>query len=244
MKRLLALTVVALVGGLAAASSAAAVDTFCTGYLDGGIYDSIVVSPGAFCRVDMAEVNGNVSALENSLLVIVDSTIRGSVVGNRAGAVLVVGSFVRGDISITNGGPSPESLLEGLGCPLLSSSPLHFVSCEALVFRTIVDEGNITIQGVVGSVGVGESRVRRGSLRVRDNIIPAGETLLLLSGTVGLPVASTVEVSRNTGAGDKFVSGVVADGKIQCKDNSAPFSTIAPSEGGINTAPKMKDQCS
>src|SRR6267142_1286918 len=244
MKRLLALTVVALVGGLAAASSAGAVDTFCAGYLNGGTYDSIVVLPGAFCRVDLAEVNGNVSALENALLVIVDSTIRGSVLGNRADAVLVVGSFVRGDISITNGGPSPQPLLEGLGCPLLRSSPLRFVSCEALVFRTIVDEGNVTIQGMVGSVGVGESRVRRGSLRLRDNIIPAGETLLVISGTVGLPVATTVEVSRNTGDGDKFVSGVVAGVKVQCKDNGAPFSTIAPSEGGINSAPKLRDQCS
>jgi len=113
-----------------------------------------------------------------------------------------------------------------------------------LVFRTIVDEGNVTIQGMVGSVGVGESRVRRGSLRVRDNIIPAGETLLVISGTVGLPVATTVAVSRNTGDGDKFVSGVVAGVKVQCKDNGTPFSTIAPSEGGINSAPKLRDQCS
>jgi len=51
-------------------------------------------------------------------------------------------------------------------------------------------------------------------------------------------------VSKNTGDGDKFVSGVSAGSKIQCKDNSAPFSAIAPSEGGTNTGPKLKDQCS
>jgi hypothetical protein len=151
---------------------------------------------------------------------------------------------VRGDISITDGGPSPETLLEGLGCPLLRFSPPRFASCEALVFRTIVEEGNVNIERMVGSIGVGESRIRRGNLKVKDNIIPAGETLLVISGTLGLPVANNVEVSGNTGDGDKVVSGVVAGGKIQCKDNSAPFSTIAPSEGGINTAPKLKDQCS
>jgi hypothetical protein len=243
MKRLLALTVMAFAAGLVAVSTAAGADTLCTGPVDGGTFDNIVVPPGAFCRVNFAEVNGNVSALENSLLVIVDSNVRGSVVGDKADAVLVVGSFVRGDITITGGGPAPETLLEGFGCPLLSSSPLVFVSCEALVFQTIVD-GNVKIANMVGSIGVGESRIRIGSLKIKDNIIPRGETLLAISGTMGLPVSKNVEVSNNTGDGDKFVSGVVAGAKIQCKDNSAPFSTIAPSEGGTNTAPKTKDQCS
>jgi hypothetical protein len=244
MKKLLALTVVALAGGLVAVSSAAAVDTLCTGLMEGGTYDNIVVPPGAICRVRMAQVNGNVSALENSLLVIVDSNIRGNITGSRADAVQVVGSFVSGNISIRDGGPGPETLLEGFGCPLLASSPLGFVSCEALVFRTIVDSGHVHIERMVGSIGVGESQIRRGSLQVKDNTVPAGETLLVISGMIGLPVSNNIDVSRNTGAGDKFVSGVVAGGQIQCKDNSTPFSTNAPSEGGTNTSRKTKDQCS
>jgi hypothetical protein len=243
MKKLLALTFVALTGGLMAVSSAGAVDTFCTGVLEGGTYDNIVVPSGAFCRVNMAEVTGNVSALTDSRLVIVDSNIGGSVEGDGADAVLVVGSFVRRSISIKEGGPGPEGLLEGFGCPLLGSNPVVFVSCEALVFRTIVDEGDVKIQQVVGSIGVGESRIRRGSLEIKDNIIPAGEILLAISGTLGLPVSKKIEVSRNTGDGDKFVSGVTADGSIKCSDNSLPFSTSV-SEGGTNTAPKLKDQCS
>jgi hypothetical protein len=119
-----------------------------------------------------------------------------------------------------------------------------FASCEAMVYRTIVDSGNVGIDKEVGSVAVGESQIRRGHLIVRDNVIPAGEVLLVISGSLGLPVAKSIDVSRNTGDGDKFVSGVVSGSQIRCNDNTAPFSTLAPAEGGTNTAPKLRDQCS
>ena len=72
-----------------------------------------------------------------------------------------------------------------------------------------------------------------GSIRLVDNVIPAGNVMLLLNTTV----AGDADVRRNSDGGFKQVTGNTVTGSLVCRKNDAPFT------GGPNTAGAIRGQC-
>ena len=204
-------------------------DTPCAGALPPGIYDNIIVPPGASCTLSASVVLGNVKALENSQLVIISSNVRGNVEGDKADLVQVNFSLVRENILIKEGGPAPIVPPGGFFCPPA------FSSCEALVFHTIVEEGNVQIEKMVGTVWVGDNSIQKGNIKIEENFIPLDEILVIGANKI----AQNLQVFKNTVPGGKFVdtSPNTAGESIQCFENSPPFL------GGPNIAPKKEGQC-
>jgi hypothetical protein len=226
MKKLVALAALSLVGGLLATTSAVADDTHCIGALT-GTFDNVVVPPAARCTISDSTVRGNVKALENSQLVIQQSNIRGNVEGDKADLVQVNSSMVRGNILIKEGGPAVAPFPAGAVICLTNV-------CEALVFVTTVEEGNVQIEKMTGDAVVSFARILKGNAKVEDNFIPAGDALAVLA----TPIAQNLQVFKNKGPGTfKQVTGNTVGESIQCFENDPPFV------GGPNTAPKKEGQC-
>lgn len=226
---LLALAASSLV--LVFAPSATANDSVCIATLT-GVHDNVVVPPGASCVLNGATVRGNVIALADSKLAVTFSTVHGNVEGRRADSVVVSDSTVRENVTIVEGGPAAGPVLGGIACTAVTNV------CEAAVFRSTV-RGNVHIEKVVGSVRVGSiliptlgAPVPNGNVQVEDNVIPAGEDLVVANNTV----AQNIQVYKNTGPGNKTVS-VNSGAAIQCFDNPLPFV------GGPNGAGKKEGQC-
>jgi hypothetical protein len=106
MKRLVITGIAALAVIFLAPDSATADDTHCIGVLPPATYDSVIVPPGQTCLLTGALVQGNVKALENSRLVIVESIIQGNLEGDKADLVQIDESIVRQNILIKEGGPA------------------------------------------------------------------------------------------------------------------------------------------
>lgn len=214
---------------LAAPSAAVAGDTQCVGALPPGLYDNVVVPPGATCTVASSTVRGNVKALENARIDIFASTIQGNVEGDKADVVVVRNSTVREDISIKEGGPAAPPAV-GLLCA--AGGPL--TPCEAVVTRTTVQEGNIQIEKMVGSVAIESTTVTEGDVKLEENTIPPNEFLFITNNPL---IAGNLQVFKNTGVGFKIVTRNTVRGNLQCLENTPPFT------GGPNTAQKAEGQC-
>jgi hypothetical protein len=92
MKKLVALTVLVLAGGLAVASRAVADDTVCSGFLTGP-HDNVVVPAGANCHINGAIILGNLILQPGSgRTSVVTSEIHGNVQGDRFAAFFLVGN--------------------------------------------------------------------------------------------------------------------------------------------------------
>ena len=110
----------------------------------------------------------------------------------------------------------------------------HFASCS-VDNATIVGDltcadnnpGSPIIRAEQGPTEIG------GSVKLVDNVIPAGHVMLLLNAVVGADAG----VRRNSGAGFKSVNGNTVTGELICKKNDPTFT------GGPNTAGEVQDQC-
>jgi hypothetical protein len=228
------LVVVACAAGVAllvAAPVARADDTVCgiagnpaIVVLTGGPYDNVVVPEGGRCFIQFAEIKGNVKALPDSLLTIVQTEIGKNVLGDKADMVQVAGgNTIGGDIHIKEGGPNTVEAQE----VLIGGNTI--INGDILVQKMTIEKGLL-----VGFTG--QNLVQNGNVTVEDNVIVAG-TLA----NQGLRVDSqqiangNLHVFKNTGPGAKSVMGNnVMKGDIQCYENEDPFV------GGPNTgrAPK------
>lgn len=187
------------------------------GGLDGGTYGSVEVPPGAICVLSGVTVTNSVRAEAGSRLFIHGSNIGGNVKGLNASSVQVLGgSQVGGNVNVQGG------------------HDLMFASCavdDVTIGGDLVcaenDPGSPIIRTEGGPVEVA------GSVRLVDNVIPAGNVMLLLNAGV----AGDADIRRNSGAGFKSVEGNTVTGDLTCKKNDATFS------GGPNTAGSKKGQC-
>ena len=109
-----------------------------------------------------------------------------------------------------------------------------FASCavdDAVIDGDLVCAGNDPGAPIIRTEG-GPVQVG-GSIRLLDNVIPAGNVMLLLNATA----AGDADVRRNTDGGFKQVMGNAVTGSLVCRKNDAPFT------GGPNTAGAIRGQC-
>lgn len=230
-----------LVGTILTAPSVRADDTQCVGAITGP-HENVVVPPGAICTITAATVTGNVTALENSILSIQSSTILGNVEGVGADQVEVLDSTVRENIWITGGSDLAGEFF-------------------ASVCGSIVEEGNIHVEGWRGRVNLGGgvlpfvcpagrslsqgADVLTGNITVQDSLF-SGATFggsafdeLFIQNNV---VAENLQVFKNTGAGGKTVNAnTIMTGTIYCKENTALLFVGGPNVGRADEA--QDNQC-
>jgi hypothetical protein len=238
---MLALTIVLAAGPLAAvlAKPAWADNTLCEGTLPPGDYDNVVVPEGTFCNLSDSfvrhnvtaleqsrllmvhdEVDGNVHALEHAEVGIYDSDIRGNVKGHKANAVQVNGSIVGKNIHIVG-----------------ANVPGPFGPIGAIVDGTRLPKGNIHIKkNTTPGVAVNRSTVEKGNVKVAENVVHSpsfAQGLQILDNQI----VGNVQVSKNSGPSEKVVQSNDIRAALQCVENIDPFV------GGPNFAQKAKGQC-
>jgi hypothetical protein len=175
-------------------------DEFFTVLPTTGTFDNVVVPRGATCFLLGSTVRGNVTALEDSRLFMVEDIVGGNVEGHKASAVGVLFSTVRGNIYIIE-----------------AHDPTFF---SALVLGTTLPKGNIHIEKgrfPNGDWVVEASTLAKGNIKVKEN------GSLAESFIFDNQVAGDVQVVKNTGPGFKSVDGNTIGGNLQCKKNQEPF---------------------
>ncbi len=218
---------------LVAAPGAAANDTQCIGTLT-GTHDNVVVPPGQSCILNGATVLGNVKALQDSRLRVQFSNVRGNVVGDKADVVQVVSSRVREDISITEGGPAAPPAPGFTVCAVPATG--GFGPCEASVTGSTIEEGNIQIEKMQGTIlvaGNGLLSPVRGNILLYENVLPVTEFFTVLDNTV----TQNMQIFKTRGAGQKTVMGNTVGENLQCFENDPPFV------GSPNVARQAQGQC-
>jgi hypothetical protein len=209
-------------------SNAEANDTECVGALT-GTFDNVIVPPGQTCILTNATVGGNVKALEASRLSINRSTVHGNVETEKSDIFQILFSTVRQQVSIKGGGPAapPAPLFNVCGFGI------DFTPCEVLILATTVEEGNVHIEKMAGSIVIQALSVPLGNVKIEENSIEVPELFLLDNATVG----QNVQIFKNTGAGNKFVQNNRVGENLQCFENDPPF--VAQ----FNMARQAEGQC-
>jgi hypothetical protein len=224
---------IALVVGLAAvtlgvwSAPAVADDTFCVLSLTGQ-FDNVVVPENTACTLVGSRVKGNVKVLRGASLFSSDNTIGGNVEGDGPAFVGSAGDTIGGNFTVTGAtGPGFE----------FQEFSLNVFVCGALL-----PEGNITVkESVNGTIAVGSTIdacpgnvVAKGNIKVEDNLITAPpEALAVQRNTVG----GNIQVFKNRGEGEKFVTENTVRQNLQCKENDQPFA------GSPNVARNAEGQC-
>jgi hypothetical protein len=200
-------------------------DFMCVGVFVAGVFDDVLVPPGALCIILNSVVKGNIKALQDALLAVNNTQVGGSIYGDKADAVQLNNNLVLGNIEIAEGGP-------------------HIQFSEATVCGTTLPNGNIKVIKVNGTVALSPAFfcgavnvVTKGNVIVEDNLInPFGFFVKQLD-VRNNSVAQNLQVFKNVGTNPKTVQNNNAGESIQCTENSPPFV------GGPNTAPKKEGQC-
>jgi hypothetical protein len=207
-------------------------DFICVGIFT-GVFDDVLVPAGTFCWLMNAVVNGNIKALENSALVVQRSQVHGNIHGDKADAVQLTNNRVGGSIHITQG---------GVGA---------FLLFEVLICDTHLPAGNIQVEKMRGSFGIGlvptrpdviafcgggpqGNRLDKGNVKVEDNFVLARVQGMDIRQNI---IRQNLQVFKNVGPGPKFVQGNTAGESVQCKENAPLFV------GGPNAAQTREGQC-
>lgn len=225
MKKFVA--VLAMVGGLGAASSAVAGDTICPPAIVGGTHDNILVPPGMVCLITGATVKGNIKALENSRLIVTSSSVGGNIDGDKADVVQVFAGVVGGNIQIKEGGPVPLSVFEVMVCGV--SLPSGDIQVEKMTGDILVGDPSLGCKGNTvskGNIKVEENVIFSLKLNVGSNIV--GQNLQVFKNRTSVPSPS---------GSPKFVTSNTVLQILQCQENDPPFF------GGPNNAAEAEGQC-
>jgi hypothetical protein len=209
-----------LLAALVIAPAAQAGDTVCGGtptepaVLSGGPYDNVVVPEGRRCFIQFAVIRGNVKALPDSFLTIVQTQIGGNIIGDKADMVQVAGgNTVGGDIHVKEGGPN-----------LLDAQEVN-ITGNTLTNGDILVQKMRIAKGLLVGFGFGGNDVRNGDVTVEDNVIVAGTDVSQGMRVHAQQIANgNLHVFKNTGPGAKSVMhNDVVRGDIQCYENEQPF---------------------
>jgi hypothetical protein len=210
-------------------SNAKANDTECAALLT-GTFDNIVVPPGQTCNLTNATVLGNVKAFQDSRLSMFNTTVLGNVETDKADIVQMILSTVRQNISIKEGGPAGPPAPSFNVC---RGSDGNFTPCEVLILLTLVEQGDVQIEKMVGTILIEDLEVRVGNLTFQENSIEPTEVFRVTDTIVG----GNLQVLKTTGAGNKVVVLNAVGENLQCFENDPPFV------GQPNTARQAEGQC-
>jgi hypothetical protein len=188
-------------------------ETECVGLLHSGTFQNVIVPPGRTCFLVQSTVTGNVIALEGSRLTTSENEIAGNIEADKAGFAELVSDIVGGDVVIADGRGDAEA-------------PGSF-----RVDRLTLTHGNVHARGNDGGLTIRDNQLLEGSIDVKDNV---ASTFLNVSRN---QVARNIDVSKNTGPGNKTVRANTAGHSIKCHRNEPPFFAE------LNVAPKLKGQC-
>lgn len=219
---------------MGAGTTAFAQDSVCMGGIS-GTHDNIVVPPGAACQVVNGDVRGNITALEDSILVVLSSTVGGNIEGEGAETVQLGSNTVGGSIQISDG-----------------EVPNNDGAFDVFLCGNTLPVGNIHVKEMSGSIMVGDpppgeaftttlcrsNLVVKGSVKVEKNVaidFPGfpGTGFRIRGNSIG----QSVHVFKNDGSATKRVEGNTVGHFLKCKKNSLPFV------GGPNSAAKAQGQC-
>jgi hypothetical protein len=193
-------------------------DTECRGNLIGA-FDNVVVPPGEVCSLTNSVVKGNVKALENSVLIMDNDQVGGSIEGDKADNVTVFSSVVQGNIEIKD-------------TPLIGE-PGHVTGAN--VVGTTLPNGNIVIEkNSASEMVITDNILKKGSMKVEENFGVSEEALIVDRNVV----AQNLQVFKIRGPGVKSVQFNTVGQNLQCFENDPPFF------GSPNTAHKAEGQCS
>jgi hypothetical protein len=188
-------------------------DTQCVGVLV-GTFDNVVVPRGATCNLQNSTVRGNVKALEDSRLFMLNDLVRGNVEGDKASSVQVTLSLVEGNIRITEG-----------------HDPVFL---SAVVQLSDLPNGNIQIEKgrfPLGDWDIFLNTLDKGNIRTEEN------SSIFTGFTTDNTVAQDVQVFKNTQGLIAVAFNFVGE-NLQCKENSEPFIAVGNVVGG-----NAEDQC-
>lgn len=225
-----------------------AAPTTCTGVLT-GVHDSVVVPKGASCTLVSAQVAGNVRVEEGASLLttgVPSTTIGGNVHGIHSRSVFMQFATQVGGNFHVHGGDAGTTSGFDIGATIGGNATI-----ELNAGKTFVDAATVVRQLNVwrntGPVEVEFNGVG-GHLRVEDNIIelactpgvtppPSFGAVVCGMSVAGNIVAGNLLVLRNSGDGQKNVTGNTVTRRLVCRDNDEPFL------GGPNIAGSAEGQC-
>jgi hypothetical protein len=235
MRRALLTGLAAAASMLVAAPAASATETVCTGFVEGGTFDDVVVPENSSCLLASSVIHGDVTARRDSGLATVGTRIGGNVVGDGADKVeMTEGGFpgesvVGGSIMITGGG-GPSGSAEPTPKVVICGTELPHGDIEVKQLRPS-DRGpsSVLIGGrffcgtpEIGGAGGGNT-LGTGSIEVSDNTITGSLTVGGLDSGNELG-AGSIEVKRNAlGAGaGLFVEHNAVGGNLEVAQTTDP----------------------
>ena len=175
----------------------------CSGGVEGGNRNHVVVKNGRTCDLNGVEVRGNIQVEEGASLLLIGGTVRGNVQADEAGSVQIRDVLVEGNIQIQE-------------------------SASAIVADAIV-HGDIQVTKVRnlfdGVVLVTGNDVLNGNIQVEENEV------LTLEISGNLIRKGNLQVMKNRGSGAKLVVENTVSQNLQCKENTQPF-TAADNDAG------------
>lgn len=186
-------------------SDQSALVTTCSGAISTGTHENVKVPAGSSCTLQGVTVKGNVVALENARLTIDNSTINGNVQGEKAAAVHISGGTIGGNIQIQDGWSPGE-----LGVSITGGVRLSNGSIQVTKMAT-------------GRIVIADAIVEKGSLQLEENSV--SEAVEILRNRV----AQNLEFRKHLSSAAKTVSENLVGQKLECKENSPPFTAAANS---------------
>ncbi len=192
----------------------------CDGSYTGVTLKDVVVPKDGYCTLTNSTVTGNVKAAERSTFIAHGTSMRQNVQADRAARIAIDGSSVGGAVT------TDKAVAVDVSSSTVKADFRVKEAATAAVCSTTVTEGTLQIEKVNGSVRIGDpagcggNLVQRNNLIVRENVITG--QLRIHANDVS---RGNLEVTNNTGTGDKTVEGNTGIKTLKCNGNALPFSS-------------------
>jgi hypothetical protein len=192
----------------------------CDGAYTGVTVKSVVVPKGGFCTLINSTATDNVKVQEGATFIARGTTLRKDVASDKAARVDVDGSTVGGNFQ------NARTVSVNVTSSTVTTGDLKATEgASVAICATTVKQGVIQIEKTRGTVRVGDpdgcggNVVERKDMLIRENVITG--QLRVRANNILL---GNLEVSKNTGTGDKLMEGNTGTKDLKCRDNTPPFS--------------------
>jgi hypothetical protein len=161
MNRALLIVAVTL-GVMAIAPAASADDIECTGAVEGGTVDDVIVPAGAICYLNVVDVQGSVDVGEGAVFISACSTVAGNVTADGAADVVLSCSTIGGLVRVVRGG-------EGfVGDSTVTGTVLFAGNDGTVEVENSVILGSLQAQGNTGGLRIAHNSINN-NLRCSQN---------------------------------------------------------------------------